>query len=52
MSQYQITNRYGRVTVIQKMTKYQKELFKTLGLSEVEIKEEIKTIEGVKNEVK
>lgn len=45
LSQYQVTQRYGRVTPIQGMNKFQKELLKTPGLSEAIVKEEIKTME-------
>lgn len=46
LSQYQVMKRYGWVTLIHRMNKFQKELLKTLGLSEAKVKEEIKTMEA------
>ena len=45
LSHYQVTKRYGRVTPVQGMSKFQKELLKTLGLSEAIVKEKIKSME-------
>lgn len=50
LKHYEITTRYGRVTAVQRMTKYQKELLATLGLSEAKVKEKINEIEVWSNQ--